>query len=66
MDKQKPLGSFTFRPQGKGQELIGRASKVGVNVTKVLNDLLDKHGAAFFEPAIKTKKKEVLEMLETV
>lgn len=64
MDKPKPASPCSFRPRGKGQELIERAAKLGVDVTGILNEMLDKHGQAFFEPAIKERKKELRELLE--
>ena len=63
MEDKRPV-PCVFRPKGKSQELIERAAKLGVNVSSVLNDILDKHGATFFEPAIKERKKELRELLE--
>lgn len=63
MDDKRP-SPCVFRPRGKSQELIERAAKLGVNVSGILNDMLDKHGAAYFEPAIKERKKELRELLE--
>jgi hypothetical protein len=63
-DKPKTAASCTFRPQGKGQELIEKAGKLGVNVSGILNQMLEKHGHAFFEPAFRERKKELRELLE--
>lgn len=62
-DKQKPT-TCVFKPKGKGQELIERSLKLGVNVTNILNEMLEKHGTAYFEPAIKKRKSELRELLE--
>ena len=65
MDKKTAAMPCTFRPQGKAQELIERASKLGVNVSSILNQMLDKDGDKYFEPAIRERKKELRTLLET-
>ena len=64
MDKPKPSLPCNFRARGKGQELIERALKLNVDVTGVLNAMLEKHGAEYFEPAINARKREMRELLK--
>jgi hypothetical protein len=52
----------TFRPWPKNRERLELADKLGLNVSELLNEMLDKH----FKEQLETKTKKLRDALASV
>ena len=57
-------GSRGVRPKGKTKELIDKADQLGININKLINDVLDNHLAPYWEAAVEERRKFMKEALK--
>ncbi|MFO1487984.1 MAG: hypothetical protein U1F65_05865 [Verrucomicrobiota bacterium] len=66
MTVEKAGRSRGFRPKGKTLVMIEDADKLGLNVSELVNAVIEKYGANVFRPAIEAKKAELQKLLTSL
>lgn len=55
----KQTSPRAFRPSGKNQERLDYADKIGLNVSELINNLLDEHLKPALEKAVRKLRSDL-------
>lgn len=61
---EKPVKIRGFRPKGETLAMIENAEKMELNISELVNTVLDQHLKPYYEAAVRDRRKELRKMLE--